>query len=90
MNAPTGLSINHGLAGTHKSRIKYISYQKYHRQVTSANFVRTICETQNLLISVERVLEYSQKPTEVPVKTGVMLPENWPQKGHVVFKNYST
>ncbi|KAF8944053.1 hypothetical protein BGZ47_004716 [Haplosporangium gracile] len=53
-------------------------------------FVRTVCETQNLLISVERVLEYSQKPTEAPVKTGVHLPVNWPQQGKVVFKNYST
>ncbi|KAG0270862.1 hypothetical protein BGZ95_001422 [Linnemannia exigua] len=69
-----GLALSYAL-----SIVGYINY-----------FVRTICETQNLLISVERVLEYSHKPTEAPVKTGVQLPENWPQQGRVVFKNYST
>ncbi|KAG0082184.1 hypothetical protein BGZ90_010508 [Linnemannia elongata] len=59
-----GLALSYAL-----SIVGYINY-----------FVRTICETQNLLISVERVLEYSQKPTEAPVKTGVVLPENWPQR----------
>ncbi|KAF9582973.1 hypothetical protein BGW38_010496 [Lunasporangiospora selenospora] len=52
--------------------------------------VRTISEVQNLMVSVERVLEYSEKPTEAPVTTGVRLPENWPQHGKVVFKDYST
>lgn len=51
--------------------------------------VRTFSEVQNLLVSVERVMEYSEKPTEAPVVTGVQLPENWPQHGRVVFKNYS-
>jgi ABC-type multidrug transport system fused ATPase/permease subunit len=51
--------------------------------------VRTVSEVQNLLVSVERVMEYSEKPTEAPVVTGVRLPENWPQQGRVVFKNYS-
>ncbi|KAG0271449.1 hypothetical protein BGZ96_005804, partial [Linnemannia gamsii] len=69
-----GLALSYAL-----SIVGYINY-----------FVRTICETQNMLISVERVLEYSHKPTEAPVKTGVHLPENWPQQGKVVFKHYST
>ncbi|KAG0278119.1 hypothetical protein BGZ96_002539 [Linnemannia gamsii] len=51
--------------------------------------VRTVSEVQNLLVSVERVMEYSEKPTEAPVVTGVRLPEEWPQQGRVVFKNYS-
>ncbi|KAG0062704.1 hypothetical protein BGZ89_010458 [Linnemannia elongata] len=51
--------------------------------------IRTVSEVQNLLVSVERVMEYSAKPTEAPVVTGVQLPENWPQHGRVVFKNYS-
>ncbi|KAF8936499.1 hypothetical protein BGZ47_009465 [Haplosporangium gracile] len=51
--------------------------------------VRTFSEVQNLLISVERVLEYSENPIEAPVDTGVQLPPNWPEHGRVVFKNYS-
>ncbi|KAF9120412.1 Canalicular multispecific organic anion transporter 2 [Mortierella sp. 14UC] len=51
--------------------------------------VRTFSEVQNLMISVERVIEYSEKPTEAPTVTGVHLPEKWPQQGRVVFKNYS-
>ncbi|KAF9140749.1 hypothetical protein BGX30_006056 [Mortierella sp. GBA39] len=51
--------------------------------------IRTVSEVQNQLVSVERVMEYSEKPTEAPVVTGVQLPENWPQHGRVVFKNYS-
>ncbi|KAF9376144.1 hypothetical protein BGX21_003578, partial [Mortierella sp. AD011] len=32
--------------------------------------VRTVSEVQNILVSVERVDEYSQKPVEAPVETG--------------------
>ncbi|KAG0303235.1 Canalicular multispecific organic anion transporter 1, partial [Dissophora globulifera] len=52
--------------------------------------VITASEVQNVLVSVERMEEYSQKPTEAPIETGVRLPENWPSEGRVVFKNYST
>lgn len=52
--------------------------------------VRTVTEVQNLLVSVERVEEYSSKPTEAPVETGAHLPPNWPAEGRIVFKNYST
>ncbi|KAF9914919.1 hypothetical protein BX616_007298 [Lobosporangium transversale] len=51
--------------------------------------VRTVNEIQNILVSVERVDEYSQKPTEAPVETDVHLPPNWPAEGRVVFKDYS-
>ncbi|KAF9920561.1 hypothetical protein FBU30_009579 [Linnemannia zychae] len=51
--------------------------------------VRTVSEIQNLLVSVERVNEYSEKPTEAPVVTGVHIPASWPQQGRVVFKDYS-
>ncbi|KAF9361927.1 Canalicular multispecific organic anion transporter 2, partial [Mortierella sp. AD094] len=40
--------------------------------------VQTVNEFQNLLVSVERVDEYSQKPVEAPVETGARLPPNWP------------
>ncbi|KAG0212688.1 Multidrug resistance-associated protein 1 [Mortierella sp. NVP41] len=51
--------------------------------------VRTYSEVQNLMVSVERVLEYSEKPTEAPAVTGVHLPETFPSLGRVTFKNYS-
>ncbi|KAG0288499.1 hypothetical protein BGZ98_004237 [Dissophora globulifera] len=52
--------------------------------------VRVVTDVQINLVSVERVDEYSQKPTEAPVETGARLPENWPSEGRIVFKNYST
>lgn len=52
--------------------------------------VRTVSEVRNLLVSVERIQEYSKRPTEAPTETGVCLPQSWPQQGLVVFKNYST
>ncbi|KAF9299846.1 Multidrug resistance-associated protein 1, partial [Podila horticola] len=51
--------------------------------------IRTVNEVQNILVSVERVQEYSEKPMEAPAVTGVPLPESWPQQGRVVFKSYS-
>ncbi|KAF9319235.1 hypothetical protein BG003_009564 [Podila horticola] len=51
--------------------------------------IRTVNEVQNMLVSVERVQEYSEKPMEAPAVTGVSLPESWPQQGRVVFKSYS-
>ncbi|KAF9299941.1 hypothetical protein BGZ74_008485 [Mortierella antarctica] len=51
--------------------------------------IRTVNEVQNILVSVERVQEYSEKPMEAPAVTGVPLSESWPQQGRVVFKNYS-
>ncbi|KAG0007560.1 Canalicular multispecific organic anion transporter 1, partial [Entomortierella chlamydospora] len=45
--------------------------------------VRTVNAVQNLLVSVERVDEYSQKPVEAPVETGARLPPNWPAEGRI-------
>ncbi|KAF9932493.1 hypothetical protein FBU30_008066 [Linnemannia zychae] len=52
--------------------------------------VRGICESQYHLVSVERIDEYSKKNQEAPNFTDVEVPENWPSKGHLSFKNYST
>ncbi|KAF9192760.1 Canalicular multispecific organic anion transporter 1 [Haplosporangium sp. Z 767] len=38
--------------------------------------VSTISEVQNLLVFVERIKEYSEKPTEASLVTDVLLPEN--------------
>lgn len=67
-----GLALSYSL-----SMVQYINYM-----------VRTVSEVQNVLVSVERVDEYTQKPTEAPVETGVDLPKNWPSQGQIVFKNY--
>lgn len=39
---------------------------------------------------MERVAEYTELRTEAPAKTDVALPKNWPQDGHIVFRDYST
>ncbi|KAK3834478.1 MAG: multidrug resistance-associated protein 3 [Linnemannia gamsii] len=52
--------------------------------------VRSYCDLNNQLVAVERVNEYANKNPEAPVKTDVVLPENWPQNGLVEFRNYST
>ncbi|KAG0012632.1 hypothetical protein BGZ80_011618 [Entomortierella chlamydospora] len=51
--------------------------------------VRSYCDLQNQLVAVERVDEYANKNPEAPSVTDVKLPENWPQAGHVEFRNYS-
>ncbi|KAG0345643.1 Multidrug resistance-associated protein 1 [Podila humilis] len=52
--------------------------------------VRSYCDLQNQLVAVERMDEYATKNQEAPAETNVKLPENWPQSGHVEFRNYST
>src|SRR5690242_11810889 len=42
------------------------------------------------LVAVERIEEYARKNPEAPAETDVALPENWPQAGHVEFRNHST
>ncbi|KAG0319256.1 hypothetical protein BG000_003942 [Podila horticola] len=54
--------------------------------------VRTTSEVQNLLVSVERIEEYANKPIEAPLTTEkqVNLQLGWPRAGRIEFKNYST
>ncbi|KAF9984046.1 Multidrug resistance-associated protein 1 [Mortierella antarctica] len=56
-------------------------------EVTS--LVRIFCDFQNHLISVERVIEYTDMKSEAPALTDVLLPPNWPSQGHIRFNNYS-
>ncbi|KAG0305090.1 Multidrug resistance-associated protein 1 [Dissophora globulifera] len=51
--------------------------------------VRSYCDLQNQMVAVERIEEYVNKNSEAPAETDVKLPENWPQAGHVEFRNYS-
>ncbi|KAF9135596.1 Canalicular multispecific organic anion transporter 2 [Mortierella sp. 14UC] len=57
-------------------------------EITS--LVRIGCDFQNHLVAVERVIEYTDLKTEAPEHTNVALPPNWPNQGHIRFKNYST
>ncbi|KAG0322889.1 hypothetical protein BG000_002779, partial [Podila horticola] len=54
--------------------------------------VRSFCDLQNSMVSVERIHEYVQKNPEAPPATAVddTLPEQWPSEGRVEFRNYST
>ncbi|KAG0085747.1 Multidrug resistance-associated protein 1 [Podila epicladia] len=55
-----------------------------------SSLVRISSDLQNHLISVERVVEYTELRTEALATTAIALPKNWPHKGHIVFRNYST
>ncbi|KAF9150200.1 Canalicular multispecific organic anion transporter 2 [Linnemannia schmuckeri] len=57
-------------------------------EITS--LVRIGCDFQNHLVAVERVIEYTDMKTEAPEHTNVVLPPNWPNQGHIRFRNYST
>ncbi|KAF9201818.1 Multidrug resistance-associated protein 1 [Haplosporangium sp. Z 27] len=52
--------------------------------------VRNVCDLQNQLIAMERVLEYTDLKTEAPDTTDVYIPPNWPSEGRISFQNYST
>ncbi|KAF9134036.1 hypothetical protein BG015_003465 [Linnemannia schmuckeri] len=56
--------------------------------------VTSVTELQNRLVSVERVQEYCEVPTEAPLKIeGVdkdLEDREWPREGGVMFRNYST
>ncbi|KAG0326962.1 hypothetical protein BG004_002850, partial [Podila humilis] len=52
------------------------------------NLVRIYCDLQNQLVSVERIVEYTDLNDEAPDKT-FDVPVEWPDRGHIVFKNYS-
>ncbi|KAG0223089.1 Canalicular multispecific organic anion transporter 2 [Actinomortierella wolfii] len=52
--------------------------------------VRNVSDIQNAMTNLERIYEYSEKPTEAPAETAQCLPEGWPQAGAIEFRNYST
>uniref|UniRef100_A0A670I632 Multidrug resistance-associated protein 4 n=1 Tax=Podarcis muralis TaxID=64176 RepID=A0A670I632_PODMU len=49
--------------------------------------VRQSAEVENLMISVERVLEYTELDKEAPWETNKHPPPDWPSEGVVVFEN---
>nr|UJH94494.1 Ycf1.1 [Starmerella bombicola] len=64
----------------------------YALQVTqSLNWiVRMTVEVETNIVSVERMMEYSQLTPEAPSKTDIQLSEDWPNKGEIKLVDYST
>ena len=70
-----GLSISYALQTTHA--LNWV--------------VRNACELETNIVSVERVKEYSETPTEAPpIIEPHRPPDDWPPEGHVKFDHYST
>eukprot|EP00123_Amoebidium_parasiticum_P016908 comp23635_c0_seq1/m.40294 comp23635_c0_seq1/g.40294 ORF comp23635_c0_seq1/g.40294 comp23635_c0_seq1/m.40294 type:complete len:1411 (-) comp23635_c0_seq1:61-4293(-) len=77
---PVASSLNPGLVGLSLAYVLQLQ----------GNFqwaVRQSVETENLMTSVERVLEYTELPSEAPPITDTPLPEGWPVAGAVEFDN---
>ncbi|KAJ3127452.1 Multidrug resistance-associated protein 4 [Nowakowskiella sp. JEL0407] len=51
--------------------------------------VRQSAEVENLMVSVERILEYTTIESEAPAITDKRPPDNWPNKGDVSINNLS-
>ncbi|ODQ67153.1 multidrug resistance-associated protein 1 [Nadsonia fulvescens var. elongata DSM 6958] len=65
----------------------------YALQITqSLNWiVRMTVEVETNIVSVERILEYSDLPSEAPVIVeNNRPPAAWPTSGHIIFNKYST
>lgn len=90
--AASGLAILSLKSGTISAGLIGLSVS-YSLQITqSLNWiVRMTVEVETNIVSVERILEYSRLPSEAPEVIEDHRPhESWPEKGEVVFKNYST
>lgn len=56
--------------------------------VLQASVIWNICNAENKMISVERILQYSKLKSEAPmVIEECRPPVNWPQVGTICFKN---
>ncbi|KAF9972815.1 Multidrug resistance-associated protein 1 [Actinomortierella ambigua] len=78
-------SINPGIAGLALTYALNITWQ-------TSYMVEAFCEFQNQLVSVERINSYIGLQPEAPhdLDGDKSLPDQWPQHGHVEFRNYST
>ncbi|XP_015783925.1 multidrug resistance-associated protein 1 [Tetranychus urticae] len=65
----------------------------YALQITSIlnMLVRAVSDVETNIVSIERCLEYTRVPTEAPWVIPSHRPkDNWPKKGQISFKSYST
>ncbi|KAF1981153.1 ABC transporter family protein [Aulographum hederae CBS 113979] len=84
ISVSTGSGLSAGLVGLAMS---------YALQITqSLNWiVRQTVEVETNIVSVERVLEYAQLPSEAPeIISKNRPPISWPSQGQVTFNNFST
>ncbi|XP_034041901.1 multidrug resistance-associated protein 4-like [Thalassophryne amazonica] len=47
--------------------------------------IRQSAEIENMMTSVERVVEYAELEKEAPWETSTHLPQDWPQTGSIIF-----
>lgn len=52
--------------------------------------VRSASEVEQNIVSVERILHYIELKPEAPWEVPGTVPEDWPAKGEVEFREYST
>lgn len=56
--------------------------------VLQATVIWNICNAENKMISVERILQYSKIPSEAPLVIDDHRPlDNWPNVGSIVFRD---
>lgn len=56
--------------------------------VLQATVIWNICNAENKMISVERILQYSKIPSEAPLVIDGHRPlDNWPNVGSIVFRD---
>ncbi|VFQ75835.1 unnamed protein product [Cuscuta campestris] len=56
--------------------------------VLQATVIWNICNAENKMISVERILQYSNLASEAPmIIEDCRPPDNWPETGSILFKN---
>ncbi|CAD6227313.1 GSCOCT00011969001.2-RA-CDS [Cotesia congregata] len=49
--------------------------------------VKQATEVQSQMTAVERIIQYTDLPKEGPIESSKQLPENWPSKGRLQWKN---
>ncbi|KAG0238628.1 hypothetical protein BGW42_004390 [Actinomortierella wolfii] len=76
-------TLSAGMAGLALTHTQYLAYNIIW-------LLRSYCDLQTELVAVERILDYSRRPTEAPAVTGIRLPDQWPEQGKIEFRNYST
>ncbi|XP_042510338.1 putative ABC transporter C family member 15 isoform X2 [Macadamia integrifolia] len=80
VSLPEGI-INPSIAGLAVTYGLNLNFQQ-------ASVIWTLCNTENKMISVERILQYSKLTSEAPlVIDQCRPPNNWPQIGKICFKN---
>ncbi|KAF9939581.1 hypothetical protein BGZ67_009251 [Mortierella alpina] len=77
-------SVNQGIFAIVLSKITSLT-------LIMTRIMTTACLIETGIVSVERVREYSQLPSEArDIIPDSKTDENWPQQGEIAFKNYST